>query len=241
MDLLVNDTPELQSFPDLEFKTKRNNVAIILLLQALTDTEQLKYVWVSNCHLFWDPKVPEVKLMQAWYLLRKLHEFQQTMCKEMNLTADQFTTLACGDFNSLPDSMVYELHAMQCIKETIVPQIVRYSSIVEFTSPVRFESSYKTLGEPVSNYSLPFKGKSSLESLWLDITLTVLTCNRLSRLHLVPTCNMHAARGTWKSHVFEECCARAICGHVHCTAQSILSQRPLAFNGEIRVEIVSRD
>ncbi len=161
MDKLVADSPQLQSFPNLVFTTKRNNVAIIVMLQALTGAEQPKYVWVSNCHLYWDPEVPEIKLMQAWYLLNQLHEYQQQMCNEMKLTADQYTTLACGDFNSMPDSMVYEIHTAQRLKETIVPQIVKYSSIVEFTSPIGFESSYKSLGEPVSNYTPGFKGTNA--------------------------------------------------------------------------------
>lgn len=161
LDQIVSNSPELQSFPDLTYNTRRNNVAIILMLQTVNEMghPQSKYVWVSNCHLYWDPAVPEIKLMQAWYLLRQLHEYQQEMKTEMNLREDQYTTLACGDFNSLPDSMVYELHATQRIKETIAPQMVKYSSIVEFTSPIKgFESSYKSNGDPVSNFTPDFKG-----------------------------------------------------------------------------------
>lgn len=161
LDKLVLDSPELQSFPELAYGTQRNNVAIILMLQVVDEAghPQPKYVWVSNCHLYWDPAVPEVKAMQAWYLLRKLHEHQQAMKTELKLTEEQYTTLACGDFNSLPDSMVYELHAKQRIKDTIVPKMVKYSSIVEFTSPIHgLESSYKSMADPISNFTPDFKG-----------------------------------------------------------------------------------
>ncbi|KAF0971988.1 hypothetical protein FDP41_009684 [Naegleria fowleri] len=80
-----------------------NNIANIVLLRHF-DTYQV--FCVVNLHLFWDPSYPEVKLCQAQYVLMKTFYFLHQNHDDIDST---ITILLCGDFNSMPDSEVYEL------------------------------------------------------------------------------------------------------------------------------------
>ena len=61
--------------------------------------------YLCNCHLFWDPKYSDVKLVQAYQLLIQIQLLMQQ---------ETLPLIICGDFNSEPHSAVYILliHSM---------------------------------------------------------------------------------------------------------------------------------
>lgn len=58
--------------------------------------------FLCNCHLFWDPKFSDVKLVQALQLLLQIRGILMMLPVALPL-------IICGDFNSEPNSAVYEL------------------------------------------------------------------------------------------------------------------------------------
>lgn len=90
----------------------RNTVALIAVLKhKLTD----ETIFISNTHLYWSPKHDDVKFMQT-YLLTKL--LQQAISRHYKSSDDDHLSelimkykpkiVMVGDFNSEPNSMVYE-------------------------------------------------------------------------------------------------------------------------------------
>jgi hypothetical protein len=55
---------------------------------------------VANTHIYWDPEYEDVKLWQTWVLCQELEKL---------VLERQLPMLLCGDFNSMPDSAVYDL------------------------------------------------------------------------------------------------------------------------------------
>lgn len=54
---------------------------------------------LATTHLFWDPKQEDVKLLQTQRMLRRLKQFTNLL---------DVPVIFAGDFNSLPDSKVYD-------------------------------------------------------------------------------------------------------------------------------------
>ena len=61
---------------------------------------QLEFV-VATTHLYWDPMQADVKLLQSRRMLRAITTFVSTLDASL-------PTIFSGDFNSLPDSKVYD-------------------------------------------------------------------------------------------------------------------------------------
>lgn len=77
---------------------ERANVGLICRFQSTIDPA-VQFI-VSNCHLYWNPARPEVKLAQARYLLQKIRNANEE---------DNLPIICGGDFNALPHSDVYDL------------------------------------------------------------------------------------------------------------------------------------
>lgn len=78
----------------------RNTVGLLLKLR---DKLSNKVLYVTNTHLYWLPKYNDVKLLQTKLLLNELKRF---IAKD-NEDAAHANIVMCGDFNSTPDSLVY--------------------------------------------------------------------------------------------------------------------------------------
>ena len=59
-------------------------------------------ICISNVHIYWDPQYADVKLWQAHILIKELQNF---------ITSNDIPLILMGDFNSSPDSSVYNLLA----------------------------------------------------------------------------------------------------------------------------------
>lgn len=79
----------------------RNTVGIIL---KLWDRKVQKVVYVTNTHLYWLPKFNDVKVIQTKILLNELSRFVDKDNQE-----EDPCIIMCGDFNSTPNLLVYEL------------------------------------------------------------------------------------------------------------------------------------
>lgn len=82
----------------------KDNIAQIVVLEvisrtALRVTRNSNQVCVANTHLYSNHQRPDVKLWQAYALMRELEQF---------VLQRDIALIICGDLNSEPDSAVYE-------------------------------------------------------------------------------------------------------------------------------------
>ena len=129
-----------------------NNVGMMV---ALKHRQSGKVFIVANIHVYWNPQFPEIKLEQTLFLIESLRTFQQSITTT-TASSTEIPTLICGDFNSLPDSEVYELLAKG------KTSISRYS-------PTKKESL-----QPTSN-CVYFSNRSRLENLHRNILTQEVT------------------------------------------------------------------
>ena len=94
-----------------EERTKKHNIAQIIVLQH----EATREVFViGNTHLYWNPNSEDVKLFQARKFLYSL-ETMYEICVGRNKNP---IVVACGDFNSKPNTTMFNLMT----KATMPPQ-----------------------------------------------------------------------------------------------------------------------
>ncbi|KAJ3088340.1 Glucose-repressible alcohol dehydrogenase transcriptional effector [Quaeritorhiza haematococci] len=107
--------PELRKTQDVYNRVMvKDNIAVVTLLE---EKETHARVVVANAHLHWDPNFMDVKLVQTAMLMEELdriiqscaalparHPFQQHIAENPS----RLPLIICGDFNSLPESGVYE-------------------------------------------------------------------------------------------------------------------------------------
>jgi len=106
-----------QNFPktDAFFNRLQNkdNVALFCHLKRPSnernnkETTKSESIIIANAHLHWDPQFRDIKLLQTAMMMEELEAFGASH----NLPMTTTPTLICGDFNSLPDSGVYEFLA----------------------------------------------------------------------------------------------------------------------------------
>merc|ERR1712008_363257 len=65
-------------------------------------------ICIANTHLYSNKDYPDIKLWQTWQLLQELETF--VLSRGTNLPL-----MICGDFNSTPDTAVYDLLSRQAV------------------------------------------------------------------------------------------------------------------------------
>jgi CCR4-NOT transcription complex subunit 6 len=80
----------------------KDNIACGVVLETKPEGRQ---VFVSNAHLTWDPEFKDVKVIQAVMLL---HEVNKVVEAHKKKDGPKPAVIIGGDFNSTPDSGVYE-------------------------------------------------------------------------------------------------------------------------------------
>lgn len=144
----------------------RDNVALII---RLDHKELKKQIIVANVHIHWDPAYKDVKLLQSIMLLEELE-------KQASLHP-KAAILACGDFNSLPNSGVYELMSQGTLKESH-EDFCKYTyepyTTEGFSHSLALKSAYSSIGEPAfTNYTPLFKG--TIDYIWYRSSSLALT------------------------------------------------------------------
>jgi len=157
-------------------RVSKDNVAQLVVLELaqppLTRArgDQITQVCIANTHLYSNKDFPDVKLWQSWQLLQELETFVLSRGTQLPL-------MICGDFNSSPDSAVYDLLARQTVHpghpdvnvttEDSCPNIL--PDAMNISHSFQLGSAYQAVvgEEPIfTNYTTTFKGV--LDYMWFS-------------------------------------------------------------------------
>jgi len=168
---------KLQQFRDPmdQHRYHKNNVGLIFLLERIQTEESNpsaqdssskqkhpnEQICVASAHLYWDPKLPDLKVKQSHILLNEVEQFLNNTAKEGLETP----IIISGDFNAMPNSGVYELYSTGKVPKTH-SDFVNYPPDQDFTHPFQLKSAYSYLKEPVSNITPWFKG--TIDYIWFS-------------------------------------------------------------------------
>ena len=150
-------------------RLSKDNIAQLVVLELAnpqlatrTNRDPINQVCITNTHLYSNKEFPDVKLWQAWQLLQELENFAMSRGSSLPL-------MICGDFNSSPDSAVYDLLMQQNVHPghpdvNVVtgdecPNVL--PDAINITHSFHLGSAYQAvLGEEPqqTNYTLNFKG-----------------------------------------------------------------------------------
>jgi len=137
-------------------------------------------ICIANTHLYSNKDFPDVKLWQSWQLLQELETFVMSRGGSPN----SLPLIICGDFNSTPDTAVYELLSRQTVHPGHPDVNVNYTQqqsngedipnilpdAHNITHSFQLGSAYQSvLGEEPkqTNYTGHFKGV--LDYVWYSI------------------------------------------------------------------------
>jgi CCR4-NOT transcription complex subunit 6 len=154
-------------------RLSKDNIAQLVVLEfvnpptARPNRESFQ-LCVANTHLYSNKDFPDVKLWQAWQLLQELESFVMSRNTSLPL-------ILCGDFNSTPDTAVYDLLSRQSVHPghpdlniqigddapNVLPDAMNISHSFQLGSAYQ-----SVLGEEpwTTNYTLNFKGV--LDYIW---------------------------------------------------------------------------
>eukprot|EP01083_Nonionella_stella_P251172 866880_1 len=168
-------------------RLSKDNVAQLVVLElaqpsmsSRSNRDPINQVCIANTHLYSNKDFPDVKLWQSWQLLQELETF--VMSRGQNLPL-----MICGDFNSTPDTAVYDLLSRQAVHpghpdvnmnngDDSTPNIL--PDAMSINHSFQLGSVYHTVmgEEPKStNYTELFKGV--LDYMWYSASnLRPLSC-----------------------------------------------------------------
>ncbi|CAG8480962.1 1422_t:CDS:2 [Funneliformis mosseae] len=157
----------------------KDNIAVITLLE---NRETLSRVIVANCHIHWDPSYADVKLVQVAMLMDELDKLGQKWCTIPNhslynySSPQKISTIICGDFNSTPDSGVYEFLTRGSIRQDhndFGNHIYGSYTSDGLSHKLSLKSSYSNIEElPFTNFTPSFTGV--IDYIWYSTnTLSV--------------------------------------------------------------------
>lgn len=160
----------------------KDNIAVMIILE---NKETLARILVVNSHIFWDPQFADVKLVQVGMMMDEIENFASKFLSPPSGSTgptydstNMLPTIICGDFNSVPESGVYELLS----KGVLAKDHPEFGDHLygSFTSEgvshkLALKSSYSQVGElDVTNYTPGFKG--TLDYIWYtNNTLDVMS------------------------------------------------------------------
>lgn len=149
----------------------KGNIGLVLVLEEITSADgrtarsqgrRKRRICVANTHMYWDPEFAEVKLWQTWVLCQELQKL--VLPRDLPL-------ILCGDFNSEPDSSVYELLSTERLRAD--HPVFRKDPKKILPPPeniihqLPLESAYNVIGEPKwTNYTGHFVG--ILDYIWFS-------------------------------------------------------------------------
>lgn len=176
---LALQRPDFKKTEDIfnRVMTKDNVAAIAMLEHRKTGAKLL----LANAHMHWDPAFRDVKMVQTAMLMEQLESISNRFAKmpsqvklEGNATPPKYTSgkqipmVICGDFNSTPDSGVYEFLSqgtaapdhedfMDHTYGTYTSEGLRHSCALR--------SAYNSIGElPLTNHTPGFRG--AIDYIW---------------------------------------------------------------------------
>lgn len=153
-------------------RLSKDNVAQLVVLEFMQpsrSSREMNQLCIANTHLYSNKDFPDVKLWQAWQLLQELESFIIGRGSSLPL-------IICGDFNSTPDTAVYDLLSRQAVhpghpdvnvasNNEDIPNVL--PDAMNITHSFQLGSAYQTVlgDEPwTTNYTANFKGV--LDYIW---------------------------------------------------------------------------
>lgn len=157
--------------------TKDNIAAVAMLEHRATGAKLL----VANCHMHWDPEFRDVKLVQSAMLLEQLDLAGNRFAKmapqvtpsdgikpPTYANGKQIPTIVCGDFNSSPDSGVYEFMSQGSAPPDHEDFMNHTYGMYTSEGPrheYSLRSAYNSIGElPCTNHTPGFRG--AIDYIW---------------------------------------------------------------------------
>eukprot|EP00124_Ichthyophonus_hoferi_P001381 Ihof_evm6s70 gene=Ihof_evmTU6s70 len=127
----------------------RDCVASIVALEAVglhSITNQRRGIIVSSAHIFWDPQCEDVKMAQAWWLLKNLSEFKKK---------NPYGLVIAADFNSTWESQLIKL----MLGKPLDPKIEKnpITEMVTMTSLLPLLTVYRPDDDKVTNFTYEFR------------------------------------------------------------------------------------
>jgi len=161
--------------------TLRDNVAVLCLLESV---ETKARVLVANAHLHWDPSFSDVKLIQTAMLTDEIARMTERWAsfkpttplhRSYQQNPARLPLLIAGDFNSTPDSGVYEFMT----RGTVMPSHddflnhSYYNSDSAIVHKLNLKSVYAHIQElEFTNYTPTFKG--TIDYIWYNAPTMVV-------------------------------------------------------------------
>jgi hypothetical protein len=113
----------------------KDNVAQIIVLEALARTPQQQQqrsrtsnrICVVNTHLYSNHTRPAIKLWQTVTLLKEIEQF---------ILSQDMALMICGDFNSEPDSAVYQYLSRASLDDDQTHLLEEVAKVFHFLSPL---------------------------------------------------------------------------------------------------------
>lgn len=147
----------------------KDNIAVIALLE---NKETHARIVVSNSHIHWDPYFADVKLVQIAMLMDELDKLatrwaaipptDPTSTYNYAANPTKLPTLICGDFNSIPNSGVYEFLSRGTVKqdhEDFGDHVYGTYTTDGLAHRHTLKSAYSHVGElPFTNFTPGFSG-----------------------------------------------------------------------------------
>ncbi|CAG8441253.1 6977_t:CDS:10 [Diversispora eburnea] len=158
----------------------KDNIAIVTLLE---NKENSTRIIIANCHIHWDPSYADVKLVQVAMLMDEIDKLSHKWSTLPNQSSynynnhpNKMSTIICGDFNSTPDSGVYEFLSRGTIKQDhgdFGDHIYGSYTSGGLSHGLSLKSSYSNIEElPFTNFTPSFTGV--IDYIWYSTnTLTV--------------------------------------------------------------------
>jgi CCR4-NOT transcription complex subunit 6 len=179
----------------------KDNVAQLVVLELAqpsmstrSNRDPINQVCIANTHLYSNKDFPDVKLWQSWQLLQELETF--VLSRGTNLPL-----MICGDFNSTPDTSVYDLMSRQAVHpahpdvnmnngDDSSPNIL--PDAMSISHSFQLGSVYNTVlgDEPkATNYTAQFKGV--LDYMWYSASnLRPLSCAPIPPEEVLTKCGI---------------------------------------------------
>lgn len=176
------------NYKNLMKRLLKGNIALVLVLEEIPPPNSARrrrqpkrQLCVANTHIYWDPEFADIKLWQTWVLCQELSKL--VLSRELPL-------ILCGDFNSEPDSAVYELLSTQCVRHEGYDAFKKDTLKLlppceELHHQLLLTSAYSAIGEPqYTNFTAHFVG--ILDYVWYTsknlACLGVLDCPKKEQL-----------------------------------------------------------
>lgn len=157
----------------------KDNIAVVCLLETI---ETGARIVIANAHIHWDPAYCDVKLVQVALLIEELEKVASAFAKypprlpekgsnkpsPTYSDGSKIPLILCGDFNSLPNSGVYEFLANGHVASThldFMSHVYGKYTADGLRHKLGLKSAYAACGElPLTNYTPSFRGV--LDYIW---------------------------------------------------------------------------